>query len=158
MPFNFRKLFSKTDAASDAAGSLPDSIDIRMVDGVTIATFREPASVEDAKSAIRYIGDKGIYHRRVWDVSNVEFPYSFDGLDNVAAWAKRIEAHSSLRTQSVSVHYARSRHTGMVTTLRRRVCSEVSTRRCGGLRKTIDGFESGEKRRCGPAKLSACDD
>ena len=88
MPFNFRKLFSKTDAASDAAGSLPDSIDIRIVDGVTTATFRKPASVEDAKSAIRYIGDKGIYHRRIWDVSKIDFPYSMEELRDLAYYGR----------------------------------------------------------------------
>lgn len=88
MGFNFRKLFSAKKSSSVAAEALPDSIDVRIVDGVTIATFRKPASVDDAKSAIRYIAGKGIYHRRIWDVSKIDFPYSLQELRDLAYYGR----------------------------------------------------------------------
>lgn len=86
--FNFRKLFSKKVSPSDEAGSLPDSIDVQIVDGITIATFLKPTTVEEAKAAIRYIGAKGIYHRRIWDVSRIEFPFSMEELRELAYYGR----------------------------------------------------------------------
>ena len=88
MGFNFRKLFSTTGSSSDTAETLPDSIDVRVVDGVTLATFLKPAGVDEAKAAIRYMGSKGIYHRRVWDVSKVDFPFSIEELRELAYYGR----------------------------------------------------------------------
>ena len=88
MAFNFRKWFSKKDASAGEADGLPESIDVRIVDGITIATFLEPSSVEETKAVIRHIGDQGVYHRRVWDLSRIDFPFTIDELRELAYYGR----------------------------------------------------------------------
>ena len=58
------------------------------MDGITLATFLKPAGIDEAKAAIRYMGIKGIYHRRVWDVSKIDFPYSMEELRELAYYGR----------------------------------------------------------------------
>ena len=93
MTFSFRNLFSG-NASSDGE-PLPDSIDIQIVDGVTLATFQKPASVEETKQVIRYLGRTGNYHRRVWDMSKIDFPFTMEELRDLAYYGRDKMGESS---------------------------------------------------------------
>ena len=87
MIFDFRNWFS-SKAASDGDQPLPDSIDIQIVDGVTIATYLKPASIEETRQVIRYLASQGNYHRRVWDLSKIDFPFTVDELRGLAYYGR----------------------------------------------------------------------
>ena len=57
MAFDFRKWFSKKDASAGESDGLPESIDVRIVDGITIATFLEPSSVEETKDLAEFVAE-----------------------------------------------------------------------------------------------------
>ncbi|MDJ0758112.1 MAG: hypothetical protein QNJ19_01880 [Woeseiaceae bacterium] len=87
MTFHFRNIFSGK-ASSDGEPRLPDSIDIQILDSVALATFVNPASVEETKRVIRYLANEGDYRRRVWDLSKIEFPFTVDELRDLAYYGR----------------------------------------------------------------------
>ena len=89
MAFNFRKWFSKKGASAGEANALPDTIDVRIMDGVTLVTYLEQPTLEDTKRVIRYLANEGLYGRRVWDISKIDFPYSVDELRDIANYGRR---------------------------------------------------------------------
>lgn len=95
--FSFRKLFSSYRRSSEKAETLPDSIDVRVVDGVTVVTYLKQPSVEDTKQVVRYLAGRRIYSRRIWDTSRIDFPYSLDELRDIAYYGrKKLGDHNRL--------------------------------------------------------------
>ena len=87
MAFNLRNLFSRKPS-SDGKHRLPESISLDIVDGVAIATFLKPATVDETKQVIRYLGSTGTYHRRVWDLSKIDFPFTIEELRDMAYYGR----------------------------------------------------------------------
>ncbi len=85
--FSLRGLFS-SNAVSDGVQELPESIDVRTLDGVTFATFLKPMTVDETKRVMRYLGKEGIHHRRIWDLSKIEFPFTVDELRELAYFGR----------------------------------------------------------------------
>ncbi|MDJ0916256.1 MAG: hypothetical protein QNJ05_00745 [Woeseiaceae bacterium] len=94
MIFNFRKWFS-SKAAADGEQQLPDAIHIKIVDGVVIATYLEPASAEETRQVIRYLASTGNYRRRVWDLSQIDFPFTMDELRELAYYGREVMGEAS---------------------------------------------------------------
>ncbi len=62
-----------------------ESYVVRQQDGVTIVRPTQIPSFEETTRMIEYIGRKNIYHRRLWDFSNIPFPFTLDEMREMAA-------------------------------------------------------------------------
>ena len=62
-----------------------DSYDISNEGEIVIVTATSPPAFEETLRLIDYLGDNKIYERRLWDFSQVEFPYDLHEIREFAA-------------------------------------------------------------------------